>query len=121
MVAAILGLAAWLSCRGPEALETTDLSATGELLAYDAARRDLTLRTATGDRHFVVGDRTPVHEGTKALEIASLTKATHCRVKVWYGVGSTRMVVREVRVSCEAARAAIDAIDQRQPVRPAPR
>jgi hypothetical protein len=102
MMAAVLLVVVALSLRRHESLSTTELSATGELVAYEASSHDLTLRTHIGDQHFVVNDGTPIHEGARTLTAAKLTPATHCRVKVWYGDGTVRPVAREVRISCEA-------------------
>jgi hypothetical protein len=94
-------VAAWFFLNRAES-EFVSLSATGQLIAYEKDRHDLTLQTEAGDRHFLVREGTPVHAGTRTLALADLMTAAHCRVKVRYGEPDGRPVARELRVSCDS-------------------
>ena len=74
---------------------------TGDLVAYEALSRELTLRTHDGDRHFVVRAETPVHEGAQTITLAALASATGCRAKVWCSDAKGRTTVSEIRISCD--------------------
>lgn len=76
------------------------LSVTGELVAFEAARQELTLRTRGGDRHFAVREDTPVHEGATTIALADLRSASGCPAKVWYRDAQGRSIAREIRISC---------------------
>jgi hypothetical protein len=75
---------------------------TGELVAYQALSRELTLRTNDGNRHFVVQTGTPVHEGAQTITLAALVSARGCRAKVWCIDEKGRSTVSEIRISCNA-------------------
>jgi hypothetical protein len=95
-------IAVWISHRRQDSSGIAGLSVTGQLVAYEATRHDLILRTETGERHFIVRDETPVHEGARALSFGDLTSAARCRVKVWYRDPDGQPVAREIRISCES-------------------
>lgn len=75
-------------------------SISGELVAYEVSSRDLTLRTEDGDRHFVVQDGIPLHEGARTITLANLISASGCPAKVWYRDAEGRWIASEVRISC---------------------
>lgn len=93
-------VAAWFFLNRAES-EFAGLSATGQLIAYEKDRQDLTLQTEAGDRHFLVREGTPVHAGTRTLALADLASAARCRVKVRYGEPDGRPVARDIRISCD--------------------
>jgi hypothetical protein len=99
--AVLAGLALGIALRPPDG---DRFSATGELGPYEAARQDLTLRTMAGDRHFVVREATPVHEGARTIPVKELRTASGCPAKIWYRGAQGRPVARDIRISCPAGR-----------------
>lgn len=75
-------------------------SVSGELVAYDATHQDLLIHTARGDRHFVVREGTPVHEGASTLVRGDLAAARGCPAKVSYRSAGGASVASDVRISC---------------------
>jgi hypothetical protein len=99
--AAIGALAiALVSVQRHSAQETASQSVRGKIVNYEASDRTLTLRTENGDRYFVVSDRTPLHEGAKAIPLADLVSANGCPAKVWYRDAEGQLIASEVRILC---------------------
>lgn len=100
--AAIGALVALVSVQKHDAREAVAESVNGELVVYEVSSRTLTLRTATGDRYFIVPEGTPLHEGARVITVTDLTSASGCPAKIWYRNAEGPLIAREVRISCAA-------------------
>jgi hypothetical protein len=92
-----------MSVQYRNAVPATEQAVSGELVGYEVSRRNLTLRTEEGERHFVVQDGAPVHEGPRTIAVTDLTSASGCRAKVWYQGAQRKWIASEIRIACGAA------------------
>lgn len=90
----------WVVVQEHRLLTVATRSISGELVTYEASHHDLIIRTRNGDRHVVLREDTPVHEGARALMHADLVLASGCPAKVWYRDTGATWIASDVRVSC---------------------
>jgi hypothetical protein len=95
-----VGLAVFVAVLSQRNIPVDDRAMSGELKVYEPDVRALILRTDDGERQFMVDAGTPVHEGPRKLEIAGLSSAAGCRVKVWYRDAAGKRMASDIRISC---------------------